>query len=94
MSAQAVRWTCWGQVRRGCSKVHRSLCAAGECCAKDSRACRRLGGGAYSDRNPRKLAPGESASHGFSVLDGPGEALTWAEWDQYQGEKGAAGGGR
>jgi hypothetical protein len=39
-----------GPVRGDCGHKHRTHEAAEACADKDARACRSLGGGAYSDR--------------------------------------------
>jgi hypothetical protein len=49
----------FGDVRRGCGHRHRSISTALACADKDHDACRRLGGGSYSDRGVRR-AHGES----------------------------------
>ena len=39
-----------GSVRGACGHAHRSIAAAVRCAHRDELACRRAGGGAYSDR--------------------------------------------
>ena len=49
----SLYYTCCGSVRGYCGVHHRSIEAAGRCCAQDARDVRRgHGGGAYSDRAP------------------------------------------
>lgn len=43
-------FTAWGRVRGECPHKHKTMEAAERCAEKDRRACRALGGGAYSDR--------------------------------------------
>ena len=46
------RYTCWGSVRRGCGKRHRTIEAARRCCGvDDSGVTRGHGRTAYSDRS-------------------------------------------
>jgi hypothetical protein len=44
-----------GRVRGSCGHRHRSILTACKCVNQDYRACRKLGGGAYSDRVVRRL---------------------------------------
>lgn len=39
-----------GSVRGACGHLHRSIGAAVRCARRDHACCRRIGGGAYSDR--------------------------------------------
>ena len=46
----AATFSASGPVRGYCGHAHRSEEAAERCAEKDAAACRRQGGGAYSDR--------------------------------------------
>jgi hypothetical protein len=46
----AATFTASGPVRGSCGHAHRSQEAAERCAQNDAAACRRQGGGAYSDR--------------------------------------------
>lgn len=70
-------YTTWGSVRSDCGHEHRTMDAAERCLERDQRACRRLGGGAYSDRELREIDRGEI--HSYSVLTGPGETVIGEE---------------
>ena len=50
------RYTTWGSVRGCCGHAHKTQESAQACASKDHRACRSLGGGAYSDRSVRVIA--------------------------------------
>lgn len=43
-----------GSVRGPCGHHHRSIATAVACALRDSRACRSLGGGCYSDRTVQR----------------------------------------
>ncbi len=53
-------WTTEGNVRGSCDHRHRTIEAAVRCENKDARACRSLGGGAYSDRSIRHYVDGQA----------------------------------
>jgi len=53
------RWTVSGAVRGECGHRHKTKAAAKTCADKDAKACRALGGGAYSDRGVYRVEPGD-----------------------------------
>ncbi len=69
MNDNQVFFTCWGSVRGGCGKAHRTEGAAEKCIRDDHRGCQSQGG--YSDRNVREISePSEATS--YNVTRGPG----------------------
>lgn len=46
----ATYWVVWGPIRGECGHAHRTHSSAAKCLERDRAQCRRLGGGAYSDR--------------------------------------------
>ena len=44
-----------GSVRGSCGHTHLTPESAARCAQRDSRACHRLGGGAYSDRGVERI---------------------------------------
>lgn len=46
-----ITYSAVGSVRGDCGHRHHTIQAALQCAEKDGKSCRRLGGGAYSDRN-------------------------------------------
>ena len=64
-----MSYICTGPVRGTCGRRHRTVRAAVICCQRDARACRRLGGGAYSDRTPGRA---------------DGAPLTDADWEEIE----------
>lgn len=65
MARQDTRYHGIGPVRGSCGHRHTTIQAAHRCIMRDGRVCKRLGGGAYSDRTVERL---------------DGEPLTEDEW--------------
>lgn len=66
-------YTCWGSVRGGCGKAHRTIVAALSCQRHDHHGCAQSQGG-YSDRATRQIDErGEATSH--DTQRGPGERV-------------------
>lgn len=51
----ATTYEAVGGVRGSCGHKHRTIAAAEMCRRRDSNACASLGGGAYSDREVRRV---------------------------------------
>lgn len=59
MQTIETTYTTSGSVRGTCGHQHHTVEAAAECMARDARACRSLGGGAYSDRHVIAVVDGQ-----------------------------------
>jgi len=66
MTYTLTHYTAHGPVRGSCGHAHKTLAAARKCAARDRRACARLGGGAYSDRQAVGIW---TDKHGFERRD-------------------------
>lgn len=68
------RYTTWGSVRGDCGHAHETIVAAVKCLDYDRQCCRKLGGGAYSDRMVRAITSRNDLAT-YDVTKGPGEAV-------------------